>query len=271
MELRFDGLGVEIKGTQLLSDLKATAGSGETLGLVGPNGSGKSTALRCVYRALTPSSGAVMVDDEDLQAIPPRTSAQSIAALTQEGAADFDFTVREVVALGRTPHRRANEPLTRREHALCEQAMEQMHIAHLADRGVLGLSGGEHQRVLIARTLVQEPRILILDEPTNHLDIRHQLDVLSMVRESDLTIVVVLHDLNLAAAVCDRLAVLDEGRLVRIGPPQEVLTEELLREVFHVHGTVVEHPLSGHPQVLFSLDGTPGEHPSIRPTARTSS
>ncbi|MFI6519780.1 ABC transporter ATP-binding protein [Spirillospora sp. NPDC050679] len=253
MDLVLDGLSVVTGGRSLLHDLSLEAGSGQVVGLVGPNGSGKSTALRCVYRALRPSSGTVRVGADDLSRLPVRRSAQLVAAMTQEGAVDLDFTVEEVVALGRTPHLRGNQALSRRERELCERVMGLLDIGHLAHRGVLTLSGGERQRVLLARALVQEPRILVLDEPTNHLDVRHQIELLSLLRGCGLTVLVVLHDLNLAAAACDRIGVLSRGRLVAVGSPAEVLTPELVDRVFGVRASVVAHPLTGDPQLLYSL------------------
>ncbi|URM89251.1 ABC transporter ATP-binding protein [Streptomyces sp. MRC013] len=254
MELELDGISVVTEGRSLVRDLSLEVGSGRVVGLVGPNGSGKSTALRCVYRALRPSSGAVRVGGDDLSRLTMGRSAQTVAAMTQDGAVDLDFTVEEVVALGRAPHLRGNQALGRRERELCERVMERLDIAHLARRGVLTLSGGERQRVLLARALVQEPRILVLDEPTNHLDVRHQIELLSLLRGSGLTVLVVLHDLNLAAAACDRVGVLRGGRLVAAGPPADVLTPELVDEVFGVRATIVPHPLTGAPQLLYSLN-----------------
>ncbi|MET9971904.1 ABC transporter ATP-binding protein, partial [Streptomyces sp. NPDC006356] len=172
MDLRLDGLSVVTDGKSLVRDLSLNVESGQVVGLVGPNGSGKSTALRCVYRALRPSSGTVWVGEDELSRLTMRRSAQVIAAMTQDGAVDLDFTVEEVIALGRAPHLQGNQALSRREWELCERAMDQLDIRHLARRGVLTLSGGERQRVLLARALVQEPKILVLDEPTNHLDVR---------------------------------------------------------------------------------------------------
>ncbi|GAA3980176.1 ABC transporter ATP-binding protein [Actinomadura viridis] len=253
MELILDGLSVVTDGRSLLRDLSLEVGGGQVVGLVGPNGSGKSTALRCVYRALRPSSGTVRVGGDDLSRLPVRRSAQLVAAMTQESAVDLDFTVEEVVALGRTPHLRGNQALGRRERELCARTMGLLGIGHLARRSVLTLSGGERQRVLLARALVQEPQILVLDEPTNHLDVRHQIELLSMLRGCGPTVLVVLHDLNLAAAACDRLGVLSDGRLVAAGPPAEVLTPELVGQVFGVTTCVVAHPLTGDPQLLYSL------------------
>jgi iron complex transport system ATP-binding protein len=257
MELALDALGVDIDGHALVRGLSLTAQDGQVTGLVGPNGSGKSTALRCVYRALTPTTGTVWLGGRDLTALLRAESARSVAALTQENGSELDFTVAEVVALGRTPHLRGNQALGPRERALCREAMARLDVLHLADRGVLTLSGGERQRVLAARALVQEPAVLVLDEPTNHLDIRHQIRLLSLLRHSGVTVLVVLHDLNLAAAVCDRIGVLDGGRLVATGTPREVLTPDLVRDVFGVEATVVPHPLTGDPQLLYSLNQEP--------------
>ncbi|MEU8952773.1 ABC transporter ATP-binding protein [Streptomyces sp. NPDC048518] len=253
MELRLDGLGVVTDGRSLVRDLSLTVGSGRVVGLVGPNGSGKSTALRCVYRALRPTTGTVTVGGDDIAGLTPRRGAQLVAAMTQDGAVDLDFTVEEVVALGRAPHQRGNQALDGRERELCARALGRLGIRHLARRSALTLSGGERQRMLLARALVQEPEVLVLDEPTNHLDVRHQVEVLSHLRGAGLTVLVVLHDLNLAAAACDRIGVLSHGRLVAAGTPAEVLTEELVADVFGVKATVVPHPLTGDPQLLYSL------------------
>lgn len=255
MDLRIEGLTVTVAGRDLVDRLDLTVTSGEVVGLVGPNGSGKSTALRCVYRALKPTSGGVWIGPDVLWDLSLRDSAKRVAALTQEGGADFDFTVEEVVALGRTPYRRGNGPLTAEEHELCTRAMKQMDVLDLAHRGILDLSGGEKQRVLIARAIVQQPRVLILDEPTNHLDLRHQIHLLGYLRRCGLTVVVVLHDLNLAAATCDRIGVLDGGRLVASGTPREVLTRELVADVFGVEVSIVSHPITGDPQLFFDLAG----------------
>ncbi|MEV8393500.1 MULTISPECIES: ABC transporter ATP-binding protein [unclassified Streptomyces] len=257
MELTLEGVTFAIDGKSLVQDLSLHVDSGQVVGLVGPNGSGKSTALRCVYRALKPTGGVVRVDRHDLTSLTLRQSARAVAAMTQDSAVDLDFTVEEVIALGRAPHLRGNQALSGRERDLATDAMARLDILHLARRGILTLSGGERQRVLVARALVQEPAILVLDEPTNHLDVRHQIELLSLLRGSGLTVLVVLHDLNLAAAACDRLGVLAHGRLVAAGTPEEILTTELVRDVFGVRATVVRHPHTGDPQLLYALTPTP--------------
>ncbi|RVX41280.1 iron complex transport system ATP-binding protein [Nonomuraea polychroma] len=260
MSLLLDDISLSIDGATIVQDLALAVEPRQVVGLIGPNGSGKTTALRCVYRALRPTGGAVWIDGKELTRIPLRDSARVIAALTQDGRADLDFTVEEIVALGRAPHLRGNQALSARELELCRQAMAQMQVLHLAHRGVLSLSGGERQRVLVARALVQEPQVLVLDEPTNHLDLHHQIRLLSMLKDSGLSVLVTLHDLNLAASACDRLAVLSQGSLVASGPPQEVLTEALLRDVFGVEASIVPHPLTAVPQILYDLgSATPRE------------
>jgi iron complex transport system ATP-binding protein len=253
VELKLDGVSVEISGTRLVHELCLDVPSGQVVGLIGPNGSGKSTALRCVYRALRPVAGAVLLDGADLAGMTLRDSARFVAALTQDSHSELDFSVEEVVAMGRAPHLRDSQALSVEEHELCQWAMTKTDVTHLAARSVLTLSGGERQRVLIARALVQQPRVLVLDEPTNHLDVRHQVELAALLRSSGLTVLVALHDLNLAAATCDRLGVLSGGRLVAAGSPAEVLTPELIRRVFGVDATVVTHPRTGATQLLYDL------------------
>ncbi|ADB30243.1 ABC transporter related protein [Kribbella flavida DSM 17836] len=259
MEVALTGVTVEVAGRALVDRLELTAVAGEVVGVVGPNGSGKSTALRCVYRALRPTAGAVLLDGADLAGIGLRESARHIAAMTQDQQTDLDFTVTEIVQLGRTPHLRGNRALGRSDLEICRAAMEQTGVDRLADRSVLTLSGGERQRVALARALAQQPSVLVLDEPTNHLDLRHQAELLRLLQTTELTVLVALHDLNLAAAVCDRLAVLDNGRIVAVGTPDTVLTPELLRDVFGVAMTVVAHPTTGVPQLLHDLAPTISE------------
>ncbi|MEU3650679.1 ABC transporter ATP-binding protein [Lentzea sp. NPDC034063] len=234
----------------IISDVSLHA-SREVVGIVGPNGSGKSTTLRCVYRALKPDAGTVLLDG--LNVHKRHDVARHLAALTQESQVEFDFTVTEVVEMGRLPHDR--DPS--RDVRVVAEALATVDVSHLASRSFLSLSGGERQRVLIARAIAQEPRVLVLDEPTNHLDIRHQLDVLRLTRGLGITVLTVLHDLNLAASFCDRLYVLDEGRIVASGTPVEVLVPELIAKVFHVTAHVVRHPTTGVPQLLFDQEVTP--------------
>ncbi|MGA4857383.1 ABC transporter ATP-binding protein [Streptomyces koyangensis] len=256
--LRAEGLGYRLpppgrgrEGALLLDGVDLTVASGETVGVVGPNGSGKTTLLRCVYGTLTATSGRLLLDGQDAARLTAKERARLVAAVPQDATGAFGLTVRETVAMGHSPHKRFWEGDTAEDAAQARAALERVGAAHLADRRLDELSGGERQRVLIARALVQRPRILALDEPTNHLDIRYQLDILHLARTLPPTVLVVLHDLNLAAAYCDRLYVLAAGRVVATGTPAEVLTEELLHDVYGVHTRVGPHPVTGKPNVVY--------------------
>ncbi|MGD9484557.1 ABC transporter ATP-binding protein [Streptomyces sp. TRM70308] len=266
MRVDVEALSVEVAGARLVREVTLTASSGRLVGLVGPNGSGKSTVLRCVYRALRPSGGTVRVGGDDVHGLTAREGARRLAALPQEVATEFGFTVAEVVAMGRLPHQRAAARTSAADRDACARALGRVGAAHLADRSFLTLSGGEKQRVLIARALAQEPRVLVLDEPTNHLDIAQQLEVLALVRgratgdvPGGLTVLTALHDLNLAAAYCDELYVIAGGTIVASGAPDDVLTRGLLAEVFGVRAHPVTHPETGAVQLLFDrLPSRPG-------------
>ncbi|WP_079023826.1 ABC transporter ATP-binding protein [Streptomyces odonnellii] len=250
-ELRVEALSYETDGRLLVDRVELTAAPGETVGLVGPNGSGKTTLLRCVYGTLRPTAGRALLDGDDLHTMSPKARARRVAAVPQDGGVDFELTVREVVAMGRSPHKRFWEADTAADTALATAALDRVGIAPLADRAFPSLSGGERQRALIARALVQRPALLVLDEPTNHLDIRHQLDVLTLISRSGTTNLLALHDLNLAAYYCDRIHVLQDGRTVASGPPRSVLTPELLAEVYGVRAEINTHPVTGAPTVVY--------------------
>ncbi|MFJ4283459.1 ABC transporter ATP-binding protein [Streptomyces massasporeus] len=258
-ELVVDGVTLTAGAHRLVEDVSLTARPGEVIGLIGPNGSGKSSLLRTVYRVLRPAAGHVRVDGTDAWSLPVRQLARTVAAVVQESGADFDLSVREVVAMGRTPHKRLLDGDTPEDAELIDTALDAVDATDLAHRPFDRLSGGERQRVLIARALAQQPSLLVLDEPTNHLDIRHQLDVLNTLRCLPATVLVALHDLNLAAYYCDRLYVLRDGQVIASGPPLEVLTPQLLAEVYGVTSEVAIHPRTGAPQVTF-LPGEP--HPA---------
>jgi iron complex transport system ATP-binding protein len=224
---------------------------GEFVGLLGPNGSGKSSLLRTIYRVLKPDAGLVTLDGDDVWQMSPREAAQRTAVVAQERSSDFDFTVHEMVMLGRNPHKHLFDQDTRKDYALAEAALRQVNMLSFAKRDFRTLSGGEKQRVLVARALTQQANILVLDEPTNHLDIRYQLEILSLVKELKITTLAALHDLNLAAHYCDRLFLLQEGRVVASGVPEEVLLPATIRAVYQVDACVERHPRTNQLQVTF--------------------
>lgn len=212
---------------------------GGILAICGANGAGKSTLLRAIYRNLAPRSGTIRLDGQDIWSLSAREAARRIAVVLQEPPADFALTVRQVVALGRLPHAAG---LTGRsgpdDHAAIEGALDRLDLGAFADRPVATLSGGERQRVMVARALAQAPRLLVLDEPTNHLDIRHQLELMRLLRALGLTVVTTLHDLTLAAELADRVLVLARGRIVADDRPDRALTPETIADAFAVNARV---------------------------------
>ena len=225
-------------GTEILHGIDFTAGDRSLVGVIGPNGSGKSTLLKCIYRVLKPSEGAVFVDGQPLSEYRVRDSAKKIAVLAQHNFYNFEFTVQDVVLMGRAPHKRALERDSAADFKIVHEAMERVGVAPLRDRLFSTLSGGEQQRVLLARALAQQTPCLILDEPTNHLDIKYQLELLDLVRSLDRTVIAAIHDLNIAAMYCDTIFVMQSGHIVAAGAPRDVLTRSLIRSVYEVDADV---------------------------------
>lgn len=247
-------VGVTLGGRRVLTDVSFTVRPGEVVGVVGPNGSGKSTLLRTIAGVLGPTTGRVCIDGADVAATPPRRLARTLAAVLQDTTGDFDLTAQDVVAMGRACYQRFFEPEQSHDREIVLDAMEQVGVTHLKRRRFALMSGGERQRVLIARALAQQPRLLVMDEPTNHLDVRHQFDALALPRALGVTAVIALHDLNLAAHFCDEVHVLAGGRQTRSGPPADVLTPDLLATVYQVTGSVETNPTTGRPHVVFDPD-----------------
>lgn len=235
----------------IVSDVSLDVARGETLGLIGPNGSGKSSLLRLLAGLKPPRSGTVEIDGQDIARLPRRALAQQLAFVQQSAATDTNVSVRDVVRLGRTPYRSALSGWTSTDEAAVASALARVDMEGRRAQPWQTLSGGEKQRVHIARALAQTPRILFLDEPTNHLDIHHQIGILRMVRDLDLTSIVALHDLNLAAMFCDRIVVLEAGRVVACGTPGAVLTGDLLRAVFRVEADIAPSTATGQPHIRF--------------------
>ncbi len=236
---------VEIAGHRLVDAISFDVGPGEMVGLLGPNGAGKSTLLRTIYKVVKPAMGTVLVNGNDVQHQTSAWVAQNVAAVLQDMPADFPLTVRDVVTMGRSAHKALLEPDTAHDRCLIDAALKLQRLEALQDRPFRTLSGGERQRALLARALVQQPSILVLDEPTNHLDIRYQLSLLKFVRELGITVVAALHDLNLAAMFCDRLCLMQGGRMAALGRPDEVLTSERINKVYCVEMVVQRHPSTG--------------------------
>ncbi|WP_412552597.1 ABC transporter ATP-binding protein [Shimia sp. MIT1388] len=218
----------------LLNPVSFEVYPGRVLGVVGPNGAGKSTLLRMIYHYQKPTSGQILVDEQDLWGMSAKVAARKVAAVLQEQPGAFGLSVRDIVALGRTPHRSGLSSEGQKDAEIIDEAIERMQLEALVARDFDTLSGGERQRVMVARALAQQPQVLVMDEPTNHLDIRHQLEILSLIRSLGLTIVVSLHDLNMAADVCDAILLLKDGHCQGFGSANDVLSEQLVSDTFSV-------------------------------------
>ena len=245
---------------QLLEAVSLEVRGGSLLGLIGPNGAGKSTLLKCISQLLAPAAGRVSLDGTDLRGQSPQEIARHIALLPQSTALNFAFTCLEVVLMGRNPHLGRFQAEGAADRAIAQQSMRDTGAAEFVTRLITEVSAGERQRVLLARALTQQPRLLLLDEPTAGLDVQHQLQVFALIRDlvrQGLTAIAVVHDLNLAARFCDRLVLLHRGKVHARGRVDDVLTPENLADVFGVAAAVEPDPLLGVPRVtvLAALDG----------------
>ncbi|MFN3602975.1 MAG: ABC transporter ATP-binding protein [Dietzia sp.] len=252
MNVEFDDVHAVLGGNEVLRGVTLTARSGRVIGVVGPNGSGKTTLLRTLYRMVRPSQGTVRLEGRDLWQLRPREVARSAAVMTQESTSAAELPVVDAVLLGRTPHHRGIAPDGPEDRRIAAESLEEVGALDLAGRAMGELSGGQRQRVLLARALAQRCPVLVLDEPTNHLDIAFQLELMALVAGLGRTVLAALHDLNLAAAYCDEVAVLRSGRLVATGPPAQVLTPDLVRDVFGVDAALLHHPHTHDPVLAFS-------------------
>lgn len=232
---------------------------GEVLGILGPNGSGKSSLLKILAKVLRQQEGSVKLFGDDLAAMPQQAVARAVALVPQETQIAFPFSITEMVLMGRFPHHRRTLGFSGlgwegpEDLRAAEAAMRETDVLHLAHRSIADVSGGERQRAVIARALTQEPTVLLLDEPTAFLDLHHQVDICAILRrlneELGLTVVLVSHDVNLASQYCDRVLLLDRGKIVGLGGPEEVIRPEVLEQVYGCRVLIDRHPQSGLPRV----------------------
>ena len=257
-----ENVAVEFGEVSVLGDVSFAVDSGELVGVVGPNGAGKTTLLRTISGALSPSRGSVVVDGADVHDLDSKESSRLIAVVPQDTTLSFAFDVRDVVEMGRHPHRSRFSPPTRRDREIVNRALERTRTTHLADRSIEAVSGGERQRVILARAIAQDTPVLLLDEPTASLDVNHQVETLELVRslvEDGRTVIAAIHDLDLAARYCDRLVMVADGVVHRNGAPKEVLTPETLESAFDATAAVTPNPVTGSPTVTTFASRREGE------------
>lgn len=221
--------------------------------IIGPNGSGKSTVFKAISRLLAHKNGLIMIDEKNIEAYPSKQLARCLAVLSQTNSAPTDFTVRDLLRFGRTPHKKMFEAMNKEDEAIVDWAIEMTHLKALENRRICCLSGGERQRAWIAMSLAQQPKILLLDEPTTYLDIQHQFEVMELIKSLNsslnMTIVMILHDLNQASIYSDEILVLKEGEIVCTGTPNEVMRKDLIKSVYNVSVEISAH-FSGKPMVV---------------------
>ncbi|HID08327.1 MAG TPA: ABC transporter ATP-binding protein [Armatimonadetes bacterium] len=253
-KLRIHNITVRYDSEPVLEGFSLDVNPADFAGIIGPNGSGKTTLLRTIARVLKPVTGAILLDELDMQYLPVREVARHIGVVPQTEETLFAFTVFDVVAMGRTPHRPPWGAMSEEDLSAIEEAMMLTGVYHLSERLLTELSGGERRRVMIARAVAQQPRIMLLDEPTANLDLKYQLEVMELIRrlnrERNMTVLVVMHDLNLAALMADKLILMNRnGRIHAMGTPEEVITQRNIQEVYGAPVIVSRHPLTGKPTV----------------------
>ncbi|WP_065187748.1 ABC transporter ATP-binding protein [Shewanella woodyi] len=249
--LKVDNLSWHADEREILSGIHFCLTKGEMLGIIGPNGAGKSSLLRCLYRYIKPSSGAITLFGDEIATLSAKEFAKRVAVVLQDTPHHFDLTTAQLVAIGLTPHKGPFEITTAKDREVINDALAKVGLTHKAGQAYEHLSGGEKQRALIARAIVQRPKLLILDEPTNHLDIRYQIQILELLRSLNISVIISIHDLNLASALCDQLLLLDGGKCISHGTPVEVLTEQRIGDVFGVCCKVEPHPQHANPQISY--------------------
>jgi iron complex transport system ATP-binding protein len=252
-----EGLSIGFGDVAAVSDANLDIDRGEIVGLVGPNGAGKTTLLSAINGLVDPDEGGVRIAGDDVGDLSARAIARRVATVPQETSLSFSFPVREVVAMGRTPYRSRFERASASDREHTRRAMERTGIKRFADRAIDAVSGGERQRVVLARAFCQDPQVLVLDEPTASLDVNHQVRTLSLVREfvaDGRAALCAIHDLSLAARFCDRLVLLSAGEIVATGPPETVLTETHVERAFDADAAIIRHPVTGTVDVTATAD-----------------
>lgn len=224
---------------------------GSFTGLIGPNGAGKSSLLRCLYRYIRPTSGDIFWEGNNIWHMSANDYAQKIAVVLQESPALFNLTLWDVVSLGLVPHQGLFSTTTQVDKQKITEAVKLVGLEHKAHDNFEHLSGGEKQRGLIARAIVQSPQVLMMDEPTSHLDVKYQIQIMELAKSLGITVIASFHDLNLASALCDDILVLQAGKLVMQGTPKIVFTEEMLSNVFGICARVAPHPLHKCPHITY--------------------
>ena len=253
MNIQTDTIQVSFGSKTILHDISLAIQDKEFVGIIGPNGSGKSTFLKCLYRVLQPSGGKIYFDGSELSSLSHRDTALKMAVVAQHSTVNFDFSVLEMVLMGRSPYKGLLDRDQLDDYEIARHALAQVGLSDFESRNFNTLSGGEQQRVILARALAQRTECLVLDEPTNHLDIKYQLELMTIVKRLDATVVSAIHDLNLAAIYCDRIIALKDGHIVCSGTPQDVFSSDTIRHIYGVSAMVQTLP-DGRLNIIYNME-----------------
>ena len=253
MNIQTDNIQVSFGPKTILQDISLDIRNKEFVGIIGPNGSGKSTFLKCLYRVLKPNNGKIFFDGTELSDLSHRDTALKMAVVAQHSTVNFDFSVLEMVLMGRSPYKGLLDRDQLDDYEIARHALAQVGLSDFESRNFNTLSGGEQQRVILARALAQRTECLVLDEPTNHLDIKYQLELMTIVKRLDATVVSAIHDLNLAAIYCDRIIALKDGHIVCSGTPQDVLSSDTIRHIYGVSAMVQTLP-DGRLNIIYNME-----------------
>lgn len=253
MNIQTDNIQVSFGSKTILNDISLAIQDKEFVGIIGPNGSGKSTFLKCLYRVLQPNGGKIYFDGSELSSLSHRDTALKMAVVAQHSTVNFDFSVLEMVLMGRSPYKGLLDRDQLDDYEIARHALSEVGLSDFESRNFNTLSGGEQQRVILARALAQRTECLVLDEPTNHLDIKYQLELMTIVKRLDATVVSAIHDLNLAAIYCDRIIALKDGHIVCSGTPQDVLSSDTIRHIYGVSAMVQTLP-DGRLNIIYNME-----------------
>ena len=253
MNIQTNDIQVAFGSKAILHDISLDIRDKEFVGIIGPNGSGKSTFLKCLYRVLQPNHGKIFFDGTEMSSLSHRDTALKMAVVAQHSTVNFDFSVLEMVLMGRSPYKGLLDRDQIDDYEIARHALAQVGLSDFESRNFNTLSGGEQQRVILARALAQRTECLVLDEPTNHLDIKYQLELMTIVKRLDATVVSAIHDLNLAAIYCDRIIALKDGHIVCSGTPQDVLSSDTIRHIYGVSAMVQTLP-DGRLNIIYNME-----------------